>query len=102
MTSTAVTAAMIRAVSVPFVPDSLINKNLDVWPTLWRSYYDLKDKVIFYESAMTPISIYMNMDDYALGKNGTVKKLDLAETSWEKLYGDMKGKFEPAEIFTPV
>ncbi|KAK5027280.1 hypothetical protein LTS07_006880 [Exophiala sideris] len=102
MTSVATTAAMIRAVSVPFVPESLINKELDVWPTLWRVYYDTKDMVMWYESAVTPIAIYMDFGDYNLSNNGTVQRLGLAETSWENLYGDMKGKFADAKVFKPI
>lgn len=102
MTSVATTAAMIRAVSVPFVPESLINKDLDVWPTLWRVYYDTKDMVMWYESAVTPIALYMDFGDYNLGDNGTVKRLGLAETNWQDLYGDMKGKFSDAKVFKPV
>lgn len=93
---------MVRAVSVPFVPESLINKDLDVWPTLWRVYYDVKDMVFFYESAVRPISIYMDLSDYDLGKNGTVKRLGLADGDWENLYGDMKGRFSPAQVFKPI
>ncbi|KAL6248596.1 hypothetical protein RBB50_004851 [Rhinocladiella similis] len=101
-TAVATTASMVRAVSVPFVPESLINKDLDVWPTLWRVYYDVKDMVFFYESAVRPISIYMDLSDYDLGKNGTVKRLGLADGDWENLYGDMKGRFSPAQVFKPI
>ncbi|KIW41957.1 uncharacterized protein PV06_05551 [Exophiala oligosperma] len=102
MASVATTAAMIRAVSVPFVPKSQINAGLDVWPTLWRTYYDLQDMVFFYESSVVPISIFMYLKDYDLSKTGTVKRLDLADTDWNELYGDMKGNFTDAKIFTPV
>ncbi len=102
MSSVAATAGMIRAVSVPFVPESQINKGLDVWPTLWRVYYDLKDMIFFYESAVVPISIYMSLDDYDLSSNGTVKRLDLADADWEDRYGDMKGKFVQAKVFAPL
>ncbi|KIV98097.1 hypothetical protein, variant [Exophiala mesophila] len=102
MSSVATTAAMIRAVSVPFVPESEINTGLDLWPTLWRCYYDLKDMVFFYESSVTPIAIFMYLEDYDLSKNGTVKRLALADTDWQGLYGDMKGNFTDAKIFQPI
>lgn len=102
MTSVATTAAMIRAVSVPFVPESQINTGLDVWPTLWRVYQDSKDMVYFYESSMVPISIYMRFSDYDLSSTGKILRLGLAEESWEDLYGDMNGKFTNATAFVPL
>jgi hypothetical protein len=102
MTSVATTAAMIRAVSVPFVPKSQINTGLDIWPTLWRVYQDSKDMVYFYESSMEPISIYMKYSDYDLSSSGKIMRLGLAEESWEDLFGDMKGKFTNATAFVPL
>ncbi|KEF62315.1 uncharacterized protein A1O9_00287 [Exophiala aquamarina CBS 119918] len=102
VTAVATTAGMIRAVSVPFVPESQINKGLDVWPTLWRVYYDVKDMMFFYESAVAPISIYMSLGDYDLSSKGKVQRLDLADADWEDRYGDMKGKFVESKPFAPV
>jgi len=102
MDAVATTAAMIRAVSEPLIPEDQIDKGLDIWPTLWRVYYDLKDMIYFYESAVRPISVYMYLSDYNLGKNGTVKRLDLADGNWEDLYGDAKGKFANASVFMPL
>lgn len=102
MTSVATTAAMIRSVSVPFVPKSEINTGLDIWPTLWRVYQDSKDMVFFYESAMVPISIYMQFSDYDFSSTGKILRLGLAEAQWEDLYGDMKGKFTNATAFVPL
>ncbi|KAK5311181.1 hypothetical protein LTR93_011810 [Exophiala xenobiotica] len=102
VTSVATAAGMIRAVSVPFVPESQINKGLDVWPTLWRVYYDLKDMMFFYESAVEPLAFYMALSDYDLSSGGTVKRLGLVGASWEDRYGDMKGRFTKSEPFIPV
>ncbi|KAK7902928.1 hypothetical protein LTR67_002574 [Exophiala xenobiotica] len=100
--SVATVAAMVRSVSVPFVPESQINTGLDVWPTLWRVYYDLKDMAFFYESSVEPMSFYMMLSDFDLSSKGTTKRLGLADANWEDRYGDMKGKFSGAQPFKPV
>lgn len=93
---------MIRSVSVPFVPEDQINTGLDIWPTLWRVYQDTKDMVFFYESAVVPISVYMNFSDYDFSSTGKIQRLGLADKSWDELYGDMKGKFTNSTGFIPL
>ena len=98
----ATVAAMIRAVSVPFVPEDQINTGLDVWPTLWRVYQDTKDMVYFYESAVEPMFFWMYFADYDFSSRGQTKRLGLANAPWESRYGDMKGKFEVSKPFVPL
>lgn len=100
--SVATTAAMIRAVSVPFVPEDQINSGVDVWPTLWRVYQDTKDMVFFYESAVQPMFFWMNFTDYDFSSKGQTKRLGLLNASWESRYGDMKGNFEGSKPFVPL
>jgi choloylglycine hydrolase len=100
--SVATTAAMIRAVSVPFVPESEINTGVDVWPTLWRVYQDTKDMVYFFESAVDPIFLWMNMADYDFSSKGSIKRLSMADADWTDRVGDMKGKFVQAQQFVPL
>lgn len=92
---------MIRAVSVPFAPDSVINKGIDVWPTLWRVYQDTKDMVYFHESAVLPMSFYMNFSDYDMSTKGSIMRLGM-NVSWEDRWGDMNGKFVNATTFKPL
>lgn len=102
MGSVATAAAMIRAVSVPFVPADQINSGVDVWPTLWRVYQDMHDMVFFYESSVEPMSLYMDFADYNMTEGSKVLRLPLDGVSWEDRYGDMKGKFVEAEPFVPL
>ena len=100
--SVATTAAMIRAVSVPFMPEDQINAGLDVWPTLWRVYQDTKDMVFFYESAVQPMFFWMNFSDYDFSSKGQTMRLALLNAAWEQRYGDMKGKFQVSKPFVPL
>lgn len=95
-------AAMIRAVSVPFVPPDQINTGVDVWPTLWRVYYDTIDMVFFYESAVTPVQVFMRFEDFNMTKGAEVMSLPLLESEWESLQGDTDGKFTKAATFEPI
>lgn len=93
---------MIRAVSVPFVPPDQIKTGVDVWPTLWRVYQDVHDMVFFYESAVEPMSFYMNFADFNMTEGAKVLRLGLKDARWQDRYGDMKGKFVEAGTFVPL
>jgi hypothetical protein len=94
---------MIRAVSVPFVPPTEINTGIDVWPTLWRVYYDTKDMVSFYESSVEPVFLWMDFKEFNLSKNGTTQRLALADVAWEDRVGNMNPKqFSDSKPFVPV
>jgi penicillin V acylase-like amidase (Ntn superfamily) len=94
---------MIRAVSVPFVPPTEINTGIDVWPTLWRVYYDTKDMVSFYESSVEPIFLWMDFKEFNLSKNVTTQRLALADVAWEYRVGNMNPKqFSDSKPFVPV
>ena len=100
--SVVTTAAMIRAVSVPFVPEDQINAGIDVWPTLWRVYQDTKDMVFFYESSVQPMFFWINFADFDFSSKGQTKRLGLVNAPWQSRYGDMKGKFDVSKPFIPL
>ncbi|KAM0231490.1 hypothetical protein ACHAP5_011048 [Fusarium lateritium] len=90
-------AGMIRAVSVP-IPTSITPHPgaADIWPTYWRIYADLKDSMIFYESASGPELFWFSLEDFDLSKNGTTQVLDVQAASWEERVGDVSTRFKDA------
>lgn len=88
---------MIRAVSVP-IPKSITPHPgaADIWPTYWRIYADLKDSMIFYESASGPELFWFSLDDFDLSEDGTTKVLDVQAAPWEERVGDVSKRFKKA------
>lgn len=86
---------VMRAVSVPLgysVPD-LPN----ISSTLWRTVSDHKNRVYFFDSATSPNSFWVCLEDLDLQPGAPVKRLSLAGG---KVYaGNAAAQFEPAEPF---
>ncbi len=88
--------SVMRAVSVPLGISHPTKPNLA--STLWRTVYDHKDRVFFFDSATSPNTFWVPLSDLDLSKGATVKKLTI---SGGKIYaGNAASKFEPAEPFT--
>ena len=90
---------MIRAVSTPTVPIDVEHiATEDVWPTLWRFYIDTMDKIIFYESAISPMLFWVEFNNFDLTSSGKTKVLNLTDVAWADRVGNMTDKFEQAPI----
>ncbi|KAL6410537.1 hypothetical protein AUP68_06963 [Ilyonectria robusta] len=101
------TAGMIRAVSTPIKDQDLEEDGNgdedededasapEVWPTLWRMFTDTLDKIVFYESATSPMNFWYDVGALNLTKGASVTRLSLADVSWRKRVGDVTDKFEP-------
>jgi choloylglycine hydrolase len=66
----------------------------DIWPTYWRMYTDLRDMVVFYESATSPMLFWYNVKDFNLSKKGKAMVLSLKRVSWQDRMGDMTKEFD--------
>ncbi|KAF7550691.1 hypothetical protein G7Z17_g5560 [Cylindrodendrum hubeiense] len=98
-TAVSFTAGMIRAVSTPIKyvesEDEENDGPAEVWPTLWRMFTDTLDKIVFYESATSPMNFWYNVNELNLTKGATVTMLSLVDVPWRKRVGDVTDKFEP-------
>lgn len=67
--------SVIRNCSVPFGISSETEPNIS--STRWRSVSDQKNKVYYFETALTPNTFWVNLTDFDLSEKGKVLKLDL-------------------------
>ena len=94
----AVAAVMgvMRSVSTPLGITHPDKPNLA--STLWRTAYDQKNKVFYFDSATSPNTFWVPLSDLDFTKGAPVKKLTMAGG---KVYaGNAASKFEPATAFT--
>lgn len=94
--SVAITASMIRAVSVPISPSLPGQPN--VATTLWRTYADTRALKYFWESAVQPMFLWINLGDFDLSTRGRVMLLDL-QVNPDTRVGNMKGNFVASPPF---
>lgn len=74
-TSTASVFSVIRNCSVPFGISSESEPNIS--STRWRSVSDHKNLVYFFETALTPNTFWVNLNEFDLSEKGKVMKLNL-------------------------
>jgi len=95
-TSTASAFSVIRNCSVPFGISSPTEPNIS--STRWRSVSDQKSKIYFFETALTPNTFWVNLNDFDLSqKTGKVMKLDLS--NFATYSGKANASFKPAQAF---
>jgi hypothetical protein len=84
-----------RAVSTP---SELLTRISLTWPsTLWRTTYDQKNKVFYFDSATSPNAFWVPLADLDFKNGVPVKKLTMAGG---KVYaGNALSKFETATPF---
>lgn len=100
VTAVAHTASMLRAVSVPILTEEFQATGL--WPTLWRMYEDTHDTIIFYESALSPSSFWVDLKALDLSEKGTVKVLQVFQVPWDQRVGDMTPLFNATTFPLPA
>ncbi len=87
---------VMRSVSTPLGISQPDKPNLA--STLWRTAYDQKNKVFYFDSATSPNAFWVPFADLDFKEGATVKKLTIAGG---KVYaGDASSKFEKATPFT--
>ncbi|MEN9880228.1 MAG: hypothetical protein RIQ55_874 [Pseudomonadota bacterium] len=89
---------IMRSISVP-LGESVPGKP-DVASTLWRSIADQKSRIYYFDSALSPNVMWVDLKKLDLSQGSSVKKLT---TAGGKIYaGETSQLFEPAKIFKPI
>jgi penicillin V acylase-like amidase (Ntn superfamily) len=87
---------VMRSVSTPLGISQPDKPNLA--STLWRTAYDQKNKVFYFDSATSPNAFWVPLSDLDFTEGASVKKLTMAGG---KVYaGNASSKFETAAAFT--
>lgn len=91
--------SVIRNVSVPYGLNTLEEPNIS--STRWRTVFDHKRKLYFFESALTPNTFWIDLKALDFSKeSGRVMKLDLGDNQDHTYSGDATKAFKVAEPFT--
>lgn len=98
MDSLASVFSVIRNVSVPFGLTTPDQPNIS--STRWRTVSDQKNKLYFFESAVTPNTFWVDLKkiDFS-AESGQVQKLDLGPNQSNVFAGLVNDKFKPAQPF---
>lgn len=90
--------SVIRNASVPFGITTPDQPNIS--STRWRTVIDHKRKLYFFESALTPNTFWVNLNEIDFSKEaGKVKKLDLGPNQDHTFSGDATKDFREAPPF---
>lgn len=89
--------SVIRNVSVPFGINTPDQPNIS--STRWRTVADQKRKIYFFESALTPNTFWVNLNDIDFSPLGKVMKLDLGKDQRNTFSGNVAKDFQPAKAF---
>jgi choloylglycine hydrolase len=90
--------SVIRNVSVPYGITTPDQPNIS--STRWRTVFDHKRKLYFFESALTPNTFWVDLKALNFSADtGKVMKLDLGPNQNHAFAGDATGAFQPAEAF---
>ncbi len=87
--------SVIRNVSVPYGISTPGQPNIS--STRWRTVADHKNKIYFFESALTPNTFWVEFKDIDFSKTGKVKKLSIS--NGELYSGNTAGKFVETKPF---
>lgn len=87
--------SVIRGVSVPLGITTPGEPNIA--STIWRTLYDQKDKIFYFDSATSPTVFWIPIADLDLKDGASVKKLELSNGSTYN--GNAAGQFKNAKAF---
>ena len=87
--------SVIRNASVPFGISTPGQPNIS--STRWRTVADHKNKIYFFESALTPNTFWVEFKDIDFSRTGKVKKLNISNN--ETYSGNAADKFVEAKPF---
>lgn len=94
----AITLSIIRSVSVPLDLPPFPGKP-NISNTFWRTVADHKNRVYYFESALSPNILWVPLGELDLRPGATVKKLTLVDGA--TYAGDAAGHFVATEPFKP-
>lgn len=90
--------SVIRNVSVPYGLTTPGEPNIS--STRWRTVFDHKRKLYFFESALTPNTFWVDLNALNFSRDsGKVMKLDLGPNQNHAFAGDATASFQPAQAF---
>lgn len=90
--------SVIRNVSVPYGITTPDQPNIS--STRWRTVFDHKRKLYFFESALTPNTFWVDLKALNFSRDtGKVMKLDLGPNQNHAFAGDATALFQPSEPF---
>jgi choloylglycine hydrolase len=90
--------SVIRNVSVPYGLNTPEEPNIS--STRWRTVFDHKRKLYFFESALTPNTFWVDLNAIDFSKeSGKVKRLDLGESQDHTYSGNATSEFKDAKPF---
>ena len=90
--------SVIRNVSVPYGISTPGEPNIS--STRWRTVFDHKRKLYFFESALTPNTFWVDLKKIDFSpSSGKVMKLDLGADQSHTFSGDATTEFKPAKPF---
>ncbi|MCS4291807.1 choloylglycine hydrolase [Comamonas sp. BIGb0152] len=90
--------SVIRNVSVPYGLTTPGEPNIS--STRWRTVFDHKRKLYFFESALTPNTFWVDLNALNFSHDsGKVMKLDLGPNQNHAFAGDATASFQPAQAF---
>jgi choloylglycine hydrolase len=86
---------VIRSVSVPLGITTPGQPNIA--STVWRTVYDQKNKVLYFDSATSPTVFWVPLADLNFNEDGSTKKLTLV--SGKTYHGNAAGEFKASKPF---
>ncbi|NEI72595.1 linear amide C-N hydrolase [Rhizobium lusitanum] len=89
--------SVIRNVSVPYGLNTPEEPNIS--STRWRTVFDHKRQLYFFESALTPNTFWVDLKKIDFSGSSKVKKLDLGENQDHTYAGDATSSFKEAPAF---
>jgi len=89
--------SVIRNVSVPYGITTPGEPNIS--STRWRTVADHKRRLYFFESAMTPNTFWVDLNNADFSRGAPVLKLDLGPDQRNVFAGDALPRFQPADPF---
>lgn len=89
--------SVIRNVSVPYGISLSDQPNLST--TRWRVVADHKDKLFYFESALSPNVFWTDLKKIDFSPASGVRKLDLGANQTNLMVGEVSGKFVPSKLF---
>lgn len=87
--------SVMRNVAEPFGTKDPARPNIA--PTLWRTVADLNDGLYFYESVLSPNTIWVNLNEISFDKDKTPMMLDLV--NHKDYVGNVTKLFKDAKMF---
>ncbi len=89
--------SVIRNVSVPYGLNTSEEPNIS--STRWRTVFDHKRELYFFESALTPNTFWVDLKRIDFSQSSKVRKLDLGENQDHTFSGDATSSFKEAPAF---